>query len=212
MAGLCPHGRTAPPKVPPRKPRSGFYLFDINDLLMGFPLPQPVFRHSRWANGNEVLDLLPERRHGDPKSSQRAACVARLPVAVILSGLLAGLMAGCSGLAAVTEVPTTGPDPALNKVVATYLNGLFKDRSAYDAFEISEYRWVHTTKGWNWLTCVRYHDHGNTRVYAVFVKETVVDARYAVLTDDCSSPAYAPFDLMTGASGVSAPGALAPLH
>ncbi len=138
--------------------------------------------------------------------------MAPLPVAVILTGLLAGLVAGCSGLSAMNEIPTTGPDPALNKMVATYLNDHFKDRSAYDAFEISEYRWVHTGRGWNWLTCIRFQDHGHTRVYAVFVRETVVDARYAVLTDDCSSPAYAPFDLMTGAGGVTAPGVLAPLH
>jgi hypothetical protein len=158
--------------------------------------------------------LLPGRRHGDPKSSQRAARRTPLPAAAVLTGLLAGLLAGCSGLAATNEeIPATGPDPALNKAVATYINNTFKDRSAYDAFEISDYRWVHTTKGWNWLTCVRFQDHGHPRVYAVFVKETgVVDGRYAVLTDNCAAPAYAPFDLMTGGGSVTLPGALAPLH
>jgi hypothetical protein len=156
--------------------------------------------------------LRPGKRQGDSGSSQRAA---PLPVAAILTGLLAGFLAGCSGLAATNEeVPTTGPDPALNKVVATYLNGIFKDRSAYDAFEISDYRWVHTVKGWNWLSCIRFQDHGHTRVYAVFIREAgvVVDGRYAVLTDNCAAPAYSPFDLMTGAGSVTMPGALAPLH
>jgi hypothetical protein len=124
------------------------------------------------------------------------------------------LLAGCSGLAATNEeIQTIGPDPTYSKLVATHLNGIFKDRSAYDAFEISDYRWVHTTKGWNWLTCVRFQDHGHTRVYAVFLKETaVVDSRYAVLTDGCAAPAYVPFDLMMGTGSTTGPGALAPLH
>ncbi len=106
-----------------------------------------------------------------------------------------------------------GPDPTYSKLVATHLNGIFKDRSAYDAFEISDYRWVHTTKGWNWLTCVRFQDHGHRRVYAVFLKETaVVDSHYAVLTDGCAAPAYAPFDLMMSTGSMTGPGALAPLH
>jgi hypothetical protein len=134
--------------------------------------------------------------------------------AAFLAGFLAGSLAGCSGLAATNEeIPTIGPDPTYNKLVATYLNGIFKDRSAYEAFEISDYRWVHTIKGWNWLTCVRFQDHGHTRVYAVFLKETaVVNSRYAVLTDGCAAPAYVPFDLMMGAGGATGPGALAPLH
>ena len=159
--------------------------------------------------------MLPGRRHGDPGASQRPARTAPLPVAAILTGLLAGLLAGCSGLAATNEeIPAIGPDAALSKAVATYMNTTFKDRSAYDAFEISDYRWVHTTKGWNWLTCIRFQDHGHPRVYAVFINEagSVVDGRYAVLTDNCAAPAYAPLDLMTGAGGVTVPGALAPLH
>ena len=162
--------------------------------------------------------MLPGKRHSDPRSSRRAAGAAPLPVApvlrIFLNGFLAGFLAGCSGLAATNEeIPTTGPDPAFNKAVAAYLNAVFKDRSTYEAFEISDYRWVHTVKGWNWLTCVRFQDHGHMRVYAVFVKDTgVVDGRYAVLTDNCGTPAYAPFDLMTGAGSVTGPGALAPLH
>jgi hypothetical protein len=155
--------------------------------------------------------MLPGKRHRDPRSSRRGAPSA---AAGALAAFLAGSLAGCNGLAATNaEIPAIGPDPTYNKLVATYLGGLFKDRAGYDAFEISDYRWVHTIKGWNWLTCVRFQDHGHTRVYAVFIKDTaVVSGRYAVLTDDCSAPVYAPFDLMTGASSVTAPGALAPLH
>jgi hypothetical protein len=128
--------------------------------------------------------------------------------------LAAAALAGCSGLASTSEeTPVTGPDPASNKVVANYLNATFKDRTLYSAFEISDSRWVHTIKGWNWATCIRFQDHGHPRIYAIFIKaNAIIDARYAVQTDGCDTPNYTSFDLMAAASSGASAGALEPLH
>jgi len=128
--------------------------------------------------------------------------------------LAAAALAGCGGLASTSEeTPVTGPDPASNKVVANYLNTTFKDRTLYNAFEISDSRWVHTIKGWNWVTCIRFQDHGHPRIYAIFIKaNAIIDARYAVQTDGCDTPNYTSFDLMAAASSGAIPGALEPLH
>jgi hypothetical protein len=78
---------------------------------------------------------------------------------------------------------------------------LFKNQASYDAFEISPFRWVHSLKGWAWLTCVRFQDQGHPRVYAVFLKDgRIVDTRYAVVTDACDAQTYALFDAMRGAA------------
>ena len=53
-------------------------------------------------------------------------------------------------------MPVTGPDPSYQGVVATHLKQVLKNYSAYDSFEVSDPRWVHSIKGWTWLTCV--HD------------------------------------------------------
>jgi hypothetical protein len=162
-----------------------------------------------------VLALIPRKQNGN-RSPQRWKGAAGWPASAlsrILAALVAASLAGCAGLAASTDVPTSGPDPSYNKLVATHLSGLFKDRAAYDSFEISDYRWVHTVKGWTWLTCVRFLDHGHPRTYAVFVGgNEVVNSRYAVMTDDCGSPAYTPFDVGSGGASLPVPGALAPLH
>lgn len=139
---------------------------------------------------------------------RRAAWAAPLFAASMLSLCLAG----CSGLAATNEeMPVTGPDPGYNKLVATHINNTFKDRASYADFEISEYRWVHTIKGWTWVTCVRFQDQSHTRFYAVYIQgNKIVDSRYAVQTDGCGTLAYTPFEVMTGAGG--GPSILAPLH
>jgi hypothetical protein len=53
-------------------------------------------------------------------------------------------------------MPMTGPDPSYQGEVATHLKQVLKNYSAYDSFEISDLRWVHSIKGWTWLTCVRF--------------------------------------------------------
>ncbi len=150
---------------------------------------------------------MPKQRRGAPRFLQNVAYATPLLFA-------AAVLAGCSGLASMTEeTPVTGPDPASNKVIADYLNATFKDQNFYNAFEISDFRWVHTINGWNWLACIRFQDHGQTRFYAVFIKGTdIVDNRYAVQTDGCGTAAYASFDLAAGATIVASPSALQPLH
>jgi hypothetical protein len=150
---------------------------------------------------------MPKPPRGSLRPWQNVAGAALLLLAAVA-------LAGCSGLASTSEeTPVTGPDPASNKVVANYLNATFKDRALYNAFEISDSRWVHTVKGWNWITCIRFQDHGHPRIYAIFIKaNAIIDARYAVQTDGCDTPNYTSFDLMAAASSGASPGALEPLH
>jgi hypothetical protein len=124
--------------------------------------------------------------------------------------LLALVLPGCSDFALQKEdMPARGADPAYNDVAANYLKTAFKDRAFYDTFEISGVRWVHSVKGWNWLTCVRFRDHGHQRTYALLIKDgAVIDARFAVETDACDGETYAPFDAMKPAR----PGMQAPLY
>ena len=86
---------------------------------------------------------------------------------LLAAAALLGFLAGCSGIAATTEdIAAIGPDPA------------FKNYASYDSFEIADPRWVHSIKGWNWLTCVRFQDHGHMRIYALFLNANkIVDDR-----------------------------------
>jgi hypothetical protein len=124
-------------------------------------------------------------------------CQTLLPRAALL---LALALPACSDLALPKEdMVTAGAQPAFNTVVADQLKILFKDRAAYQGFEISGYRWVHGLKGWSWLACVRFQEHNHPRTYALFVKDgAVIDSRYAVETDACDGETYAPFDPATG--------------
>jgi hypothetical protein len=73
---------------------------------------------------------------------------------------------------------------------------------SYGDFEISGLQWVHSFKGWSWLACVHFTDHGDLRTYAFFIQnDAIVDSRYAVQTDACGSQTYTPFDLTTGKVG-----------
>ncbi len=103
-------------------------------------------------------------------------------------------------------MPESGPNPSYRDIVANHFKSTFKDYSPYDAFEISDPRWVHSFKGWNWLICVRFEDHGHKRVYTLFLDgDNIVDARYAVQTDQCGTQAYGLFEQMEGSG-------LPPLH
>ena len=97
--------------------------------------------------------LIPEKRHGSPWSLRHAAWTVLLVATTGLSAVLAD----CSGLATNNgEVPATGLDLSYREVIASHLKKTFKNYSTYDLFEISDPRWVHSMKGWNWLTCVRF--------------------------------------------------------
>jgi len=120
----------------------------------------------------------------------------------------------CSSLTVSTaDVPPSGPDPAYDGIVANRVKSSFKDYASYEAFEKSDYRWVHSVGGWSWLTCVRFQDRGHRRTYAVFLREKgIIENRYAVQADGCETASYVPFDLTTGAAKPPSTGALEPLY
>jgi hypothetical protein len=111
-------------------------------------------------------------------------------------------MAGCSQIALPDSAQPLTPQPPYVSLAAKYLQSALKDVRAYEDFEISPLRWVNTMKGWSWLACVRFHERGHTRIYAIFIQGDVVsDARYAVETDTCEAQTYTQFDLISGVLG-----------
>jgi hypothetical protein len=117
--------------------------------------------------------------------------------------LMFATLARCNTFAATNQaVPESGPDPSYRNVIATHLKTAFKDYPSYEAFEISAPRWVHAFQGWSWLVCVRFQDRGRRRSYALFLDGSggkVIDARFAVQTDECGTQAYTVFEQMGGA-------------
>jgi hypothetical protein len=96
-------------------------------------------------------------------------------------------------------------DPSFRDAVAGHLKRVLKNYALYDSFEISDPRWVHSIKGWTWLTCVRFREQGRVRNYALFLDgNQIVDDRFAVQTDNCDLQTFYPFERM--------PTGLAPLH
>jgi hypothetical protein len=152
-------------------------------------------------NAKVMQGLFPLRERQRACSSRHAAGAALL--------LLVTLLPGCSDVALADEMPASEPDPGYNNLVAKHLKDTFKNRASYDAFAISAFRWVHSFKGWAWMTCVRFEDNGHPRTYAVFIKDgKVIDSRYAVQTDACNTQTYAVFDAM----GPTRAGVLGPLY
>ncbi len=102
--------------------------------------------------------------------------------------------------------PPPGPDPSYRNVIAACFKSTLKNYATYELFEISEPRWVSSTKGWNWLVCVRFVDRGRRHSYAMlFNGNTVVDGHYAYQTDACGTQSYVAFEQMGGLG-------LSPLH
>jgi hypothetical protein len=119
-------------------------------------------------------------------------------------GLMLVLIAlpACSELAQPSEARPPDAPPPHAALAAKHLQSVLKDRAAYEGFEISGLRWVHSVTGWDWLACVHFRDRGHLRTYALFIQSNVViDGRYAVETDACESQTYQPFDLVTGLLG-----------
>jgi len=124
----------------------------------------------------------------------------------VLAGLflLTAVSVGCNQLAS-TPAPEA-PDPTYQSVIANYFKTTFKTYASYKAFEISTPRWVHGFQGWNWLICVRFLDGDRRRTYVLTLNGTnIVDAHYAVQTDDCGAQAYSVFEPLGGVG-------LEPLH
>ena len=127
--------------------------------------------------------------------------------------LLPLVLPGCSSLAQPEEgAPAAGPDPTSGKLIAKHLQS-FKNADTYSSFEISEFRWVHSIKGWSWLTCVRFQDHDRKLTYAVFLKaDKIVDSRFAVEADGCGTQTYSPFEQMPNIAKPADGYVLEPLH
>jgi hypothetical protein len=117
------------------------------------------------------------------------------PCHIAESGPSAVIQSGAIGQ---SELPS-GPDPSYRNVIANCLRTTIKNYATYELFEISEPRWVSSTKGWNWLVCVRFVDRGRKRSYALlFNGSTVVDGHYAYQTDACGIQSHAAFEQMGG--------------
>jgi hypothetical protein len=112
-------------------------------------------------------------------------------------------LSGCVQIAQTSEAAAPPAEqPAYAALAAKYFSSTMADRAAFENFEISGLRWVHALKGWSWLACVHFADHGRLRTYALFIQnEDVIDGRYAVQSDSCGSQSYTPFDLVTGVLG-----------
>jgi hypothetical protein len=131
--------------------------------------------------------------HFSPADAARRALFALMLLA----------MSGCTQIAQTSEAatPPTG-QPAYAALAAKYFSSTMRDRASFESFEISELRWVHALKGWSWLACVHFVDHGRLRTYALFIQnDDVIDGRYAVQSDSCGSQSYTPFDVVTGVLG-----------
>lgn len=126
--------------------------------------------------------------------------------------LLACLPACASGGLAPQTAPPDGPPPTYLTQIATRLKTQFK-KPPTDGLELSEPRWLLSSNGWTWLVCVRFQDQGYRRSYVVYFDATkVLDNRYAVLSDDCDSQTYTPFDLPTAKLVPQAIGAQGPVY
>lgn len=158
------------------------------------------------SSRNEDYRLIPRQWQVGPGCLQNVAARAAL--------LLPLFLLGCSALSLPKEdAPVSGPDPKYNALIATHIKRSFKDYASYEAFEISDFRWVHSVKGWTWLTCVRFQDKGRRLTYALFIKEDdIAEDRYAVVTDACDAQNYSPFALLTGTKSYSSGGLLEPLY
>ena len=110
---------------------------------------------------------------------------------------------GCTQIAQPGEAAAPPAEQlAYASVAAKYFSSTMADRTSFENFEISGLRWVHGLKGWSWLACVHFVDHGHLRTYALFIEnEAVIDGRYAVQSDSCGLQTYTPFDVVTGVLG-----------
>ncbi len=115
------------------------------------------------------------------------------------------LLAACSAVAVSQNAAPEAAPANYGVVVAAALRG-FNGYPGYSNFEISPPRRVHAVTGWNWLACVRYIDRGQRRTYAFFIDNgAVVNSRYGVVTDQCGTQQYWPFDPATGIVTAPAP-------
>src|ERR1700746_216197 len=110
---------------------------------------------------------------------------------------------GCTQIAQPSEAATPPPQqPAYAALAAKYFSETLADRASFENFEISELRWVHGLKGWSWVACVHFVDHGHLRTYALFIQnDVVIDGHYAAQVDSWGSHPSAPCAVFRGVLG-----------
>ena len=94
--------------------------------------------------------------------------------------------------------PTGGFSPSNEIFYFRNREGIFQADIKIDHVEISDtIRMVQTNLyGWAWEACIRLNVNNSPVTYAVFISDGgIVDARAAVLTDNCGSDNYAPLDV-----------------
>ena len=147
-----------------------------------------------------------------PRTNSATVRSRLLSISCVLLALMVALLPGRAQLAQSSEAPPE-VQPPYASLTSQYLASVMVDRASYEDFEISGLRWVHSFKGWSWLACVHFTDHGHVRTYAIFIQNNaVVDGRYAVQTDACGSQTYTPFDMVTGTLGRPTITGLPPIH
>jgi hypothetical protein len=141
---------------------------------------------------------------------RRSRTTLRVPrIAALLA--VAIMLAECSAVPA-ENLAEQAPPTNYGRLIADAMKK-FKDYSRLSDFQISPPRWVHAETGWNWLTCLRYTDHGATRYYSFFVAgNSIVNDRYDVRTDQCPAQQYVPFDATTGTVGSPTPFTQQPIY
>jgi hypothetical protein len=179
---VTPTHRPATPRAPHPVPR-----FGLGYGKLRFQSAKPAWKWTSFVAG---------LWSGHPLTAIRAL-TQRLALGVALV-----TMAGCSQIALPDSAQPMAPQPPYVSLAAKYLQSALKDVRAYDGFEISPLRWVNTLKGWSWIACVRFHERGHARIYAIFIQgDAVSDARFAVETDTCEAQTYTQFDLISGELG-----------
>lgn len=155
-------------------------------------------RAVRDASGPPPLAAGPSCRHRMRFNHSLANASRGTLLALMLLAL-----PGCVQSAQTSEAAAPPAEqPAYATLAAKYFSSTMADRTSFENFEISGLRWVHALKGWSWLACVHFMDHGRLRTYALFIQnDDVIDGRYAVQSDSCGSQSYTPFDLVTGVLG-----------
>jgi hypothetical protein len=170
-------------------PRSPHPVLEYGRLR--FQSAKPASKWTVFVAGLWSRRLMPKMRRLLQNAVRRAALIATLVA-----------LPGCGEIALSNNALPPGVEPAYASLAAKYLQSALKDARSYDGFEISGVRWVNTVKSWSWLACVRFHDHGHLRIYAIFMQDGAVsDARYAVETDTCEAQTYTQFDLISGELG-----------
>jgi hypothetical protein len=117
-------------------------------------------------------------------------CAGRVVLAVVMR------LGGCTATELVQNATSPSvPDlsqPNYHRIIAANIKRVLPNLPEAD-LEVSGLRPVNHLKGPAWLTCLRVDPGGNPQQYAIFIQnDTVIEARVAVVIDQCHKEAYSP--------------------